>query len=142
MRTRVQSKLSPSREREERLRTARAAAQPLRVVSPTTASVSIQLRFVGGSDPLHATQSFVLYPAAKACFAYPCPYGDCDGIYDLVAEASRTLSGQKTRVTGVCECTGMRSRDGLQRQPCGLRMSYTISAKHESLESATPHLAR
>lgn len=129
MRPRAQGKLSPSREREERLRTARASAQPLRAVSPTTAFVSVQLRFVPALEPLHAAQSFVLYPAAKACFAYPCPYGDCDGIYDLAAEASRTLSGEKSRVTGVSECAGTRSRDGLQRQPCGLRMSYTISAK-------------
>jgi hypothetical protein len=113
------------------LRTGRAAAQPLRVVSPSAASISIQLRFAPGSEPLHAAQSFVLYPAAKAFFAYPCPYGDCDGIYDLAAEANRALSGEKSRVSGVSQCTGTRCGADLQRHTCGLRMTYAISARHE-----------
>jgi hypothetical protein len=103
----------------------------LRVISPTAVVVNVQLEFLPASEPPHAAQSLVLYPAAKAFFAYPCPYGDCDGIYDLATDATRTLSGAKGSVTGVSECVGMRARDGLQRQPCGLRMSYTISATHE-----------
>jgi hypothetical protein len=114
------------------LRSGRAAAQPLRDASPTTALVKVQLRFFPATAPPHATQSFVLYPAAKAYFAYPCPYGDCDGIYDLDSEANRVLTAEKGRVTGILECAGGRSSISLQRQPCGLRMSYTITAKQAS----------
>jgi hypothetical protein len=76
-------------------------------------------------------QSFVLYPAAKAFFAYPCPYGDCDGLYDLASEAARTLTTEKRHIAGTVECTGKRARDGRQGQSCGLRMSYTITATRE-----------
>jgi hypothetical protein len=34
---------------------------------------------------------------------------------------------------------GVRSREGLQRQPCRLRMSYTITAKHESGDVSSAH---
>jgi len=135
MRSRPTSKAPAFREREERLRIGRAAAQPLRSASPTAALVNVHLKFLPATAPLHAAQSLILYPAAKAYFAYPCPYGDCDGIYNLDSEASRALSGEKTRVTGTIECAGVRSREGLQRQPCGLRMSYTIAAKHEPGQS-------
>jgi hypothetical protein len=77
--------------------------------------------------PLTAPQAFQLYPTAQAFFSYPCPHGDCDGIYDLEAEARRILSRDETSVSGVIECIGVRSRNGLQRQPCGLHVSYTIT---------------
>jgi hypothetical protein len=136
MRSRTNSKPSAFRDREERLRTGRAAAQPLRSAFPNAALVNVQLRFLPETAPLHAAQSFALYPGAKAYFSYPCPYGDCDGIYDLESEANRALTGEKSRVTGTLECVGVRSREGLQRQPCGLRMSYTITAKHTSGDTA------
>jgi hypothetical protein len=101
----------------------------------------VQLRFLPATAPLHAAQSLILYPPAKAYFAYPCPYGDCDGIYDLDSEANRALTGEKNRVTGTIECAGVRSREGLQRQPCGLRMSYTIAAKHEPGQSSQANSA-
>lgn len=138
MRRRAKRNDAPSRERDEQLRSARAGAQPLRVAFPTASVVNVHLRFLPATAPLHAAQSFVLYPAAKAFFAYPCPYGDCDGIYDLAADAARALAGDTSRVTGVSECAGARSRDGLQRQLCGLRLSYTISATRESLVPAHP----
>jgi hypothetical protein len=136
MRTRSTSKPSAFRDREERLRIGRTAAQPLRSVFPNAAIVNVQLRFLPETAPLHAAQTFALYPGAKAYFAYPCPYGDCDGIYDLASEANRALSGDKSRVTGTLECAGVRSREGLQKQPCGLRVSYTITAKHASADAA------
>lgn len=141
MRSRPTSKPSAFREREERLRAGRAAAPALRSVAPGAALVNVHLRFLPATAPLHAAQSFVLYPAAKAFFSYPCPYGDCDGVYDLDSEARRVLTGEKGRVTGTLECAGVRSREGLQRQPCGLRVSYTITVNHDSQQnSATDSL--
>jgi hypothetical protein len=135
MRFPPRNKVSPAREREERLRKGRAVAHTLRDAFPSATVVNVHLKFLCTSAPLHAAQSFSLYPAARAYFAYPCPYGDCDGIYDLSAAADQTLGREKTRVAGVVECSGSRSRDGLQGQPCGLRVSYTITAKHESERS-------
>jgi hypothetical protein len=136
-----QQKPSLFRERKERLRKARDAAQTLRAAFPHATLVSVQLQFLPASAPPHAAQSFVMYPAAQAFFEYPCPYGDCDGIYELGAPAAQALARHDCAVSGTVECGGIRSRDGLQRQPCGLRMSYTITAQHAQpnrLPSAAP----
>ena len=109
------------------MRKRRAESVTLREASPRAALVNIHLDFLPLSAPPHVAQSFVLYPAARAFFEYPCPYGDCDGIYDFSAAAQRVLGHEKRRVTGTVECSGMRSRDGLQKQPCGLGVSYSIS---------------
>jgi hypothetical protein len=126
------NKIPTARERDERLRKGHSEAPVLRDASPGAMLVNVHLSFLPANEPPHAEQSFALYPAARAFFVYPCPYGDCDGVYDLSAEAARTLGREKSNVTGVVECGGTRSRDGLQGQPCGLRVSYTISAKHEN----------
>jgi hypothetical protein len=132
MRTQLRHKQSVLREREDRLRAGRAAAQTLRSVSPTAMSVNVQLRFLVAATPAHATQSFVLYPAAKAYFAYPCPYGDCSGIYNLDLEAARAMGREKSRVTGTVDCAGVRSHAGQPRGRCGLQMRYVITAKHDA----------
>ncbi len=137
MRPAPRQKVSSFREREERLRKGRDAAQTLRAAFPNAATVNVQLRFLPATAPLHAAQSFMLYPAARAYFSYPCPYGDCDGIYDLSAPAHQALGRKAAAVSGTLECAGVRSRDGLQRQPCGLRVSYTISAQQEAAHAAT-----
>jgi hypothetical protein len=118
-------KVSAAREREERLRQARLSAQPLRDVFPSASLVKVQLTFPAAAAFPHAAQSFALYPAARAVFLYRCPYGDCDGIYDLTAEANRALHAEKGCTQGVLECAGLRGR-----AVCGLRMSYTIAATH------------
>jgi hypothetical protein len=122
-------KLSGSAVREERLRMGRGVARTVRDASPGVALVNVSLQFLPATAPLHAAQSFVLYPGARAYFAYPCPYGDCDGVYDLGAEAGLILKRERARVTGTVECRGVRSRGVLQRQPCGLCVSYTITAQ-------------
>lgn len=117
------------RERKERLRKARDAAQTLRSAFPQAAQVTVHLQFPPIAAPPHAAQSFVIYPAARAFFEYPCPYGDCDGVYELGAAAIQALT-QEQSVSGSLECVGLRSRNGLQRQPCGLVMNYTIVAQY------------
>jgi hypothetical protein len=124
-------KTPPVPDRGDRLRTARAAAQKLRSACPAATEVNVQLRFLPTTAPVHAEQSFVLYPAAQAYFAYPCPYGDCDGIYDLNSAADHALVRGKTRVSDTIECAGTRSRNGQSGQPCGLQLTYTITAQYE-----------
>jgi hypothetical protein len=138
MRSRPRSKPTAVRDREDRLRAGRAAAQTVRSVSPTTLFVKMQLRF-STTTPPHASQSFVLYPGAKAYFAYPCPYGDCSGVYDLDAEATRAMSGEESRVTGTLECDGGRSHNGQLRERCGLQVRYAIEAQHAESHDVLLH---
>jgi hypothetical protein len=127
MRFSSRPKVPTARDRAEELRKRRASAGTLREVSPGTALVNVQLSFLPVATPPHAAQSFVLYPAARAFFEYPCPYGGCDGVYDFSAEAERAL-GKHRPVTGTVECSGMRSHEGAQKEKCGLRVSYSIFA--------------
>lgn len=129
MRLVPRQKPSVSRERRERLRKGYDAAQTLRSAFMDAAPVRVHLEFLPVTAPPHAAQSFVMYPAARAFFEYPCPYGDCDGIYELGAAAAQALAPDSPGVSGTVECCGLRSRDGLPRQPCGLRMTYTITAR-------------
>jgi hypothetical protein len=129
MRIQTHKKAAAAPSREDRLREGRASAPTLRTVLPNAASVHVELRFIPETAPLAAPQGFRLYPSARAFFVYPCPHGDCDGLYDLQAEAQRILSHEETSVSGIVECPGVRSRNGLQRQPCGLHMSYSITCQ-------------
>jgi len=115
-------------DRKDELRKQRAAAETLRVVHPNAESVSVQLHFHAESHPALAPQSFSLYPPAKAHFIYACPYGDCDGVYDLQSAALTALEAKEVNATGTLKCTGHRSRDGLSARPCDLHVSFSITA--------------
>ena len=128
---RYRKKAPESSSREERLRQMRAGAQTLRSTCPTAALVDIKLDFLADATQAHAAQSFVLYPGARAVFCYPCPDGDCDGIYDFSSEADQTLNRQRPRVAGISRCPGTRSRMGQPKATCGLSVRYTIVAKHD-----------
>jgi hypothetical protein len=127
---RYQRKPPESSSREERLRQIRAGAQTLRSTCPSAALVNVKLDFLADAPQVHAAQAFVLYPGARAVFCYPCPYGDCDGIYDLSSEADQTLNRQRPRVAGISRCPGSRSRTGQPKASCGLSVRYSIVAKH------------
>jgi hypothetical protein len=117
-------------DRSERLRKARVAAPRLREICASATHVTVHLQFLSEGVPLHAEQSFVLYPAARAFFGFPCPYGDCVGIYDLSAVAEPILKCVETQTTGTLECSGARSRHRTPRQCCGLQATYTVTAEH------------
>jgi hypothetical protein len=129
MRLSSRPKVPTARDRSEELRKRRASVGTLREMSPGTALVKVQLRFLPLAAPPHAAQSFMLYPGARAFFEYPCPYGGCDGVYDFSGEAQRALKKEQGAVTGTAECNGMRSHEGAQKEKCGLRVSYSISAE-------------
>jgi hypothetical protein len=90
----------------------------------------VTLQFRAEETPSHADQSFVLYPAARAYFGFPCPYGDCDGIYDLTAAVHSVLQGSMPQSVGALACHGSRSRNRLPGQPCGLQVNYKVTAEH------------
>jgi len=122
----TQKSVSVFQDRAERLRKGRATAALLREVCPRATHVAVLLKFEAA---LHADQSFVPYPGARAYFGFPCPYGDCDGIYDLSHVTQSILLGTALQASGTLECGGVRSRHRIPRQPCGLRVNYSVNAQ-------------
>jgi hypothetical protein len=118
--------------RREELRQARAAAPTLREACPAAAFVRVELAFHTESGPEHAPQAFSVYPPAKAHFVYACPFGDCDGVYDLNPIAFAALEAGKRTSRGTLACPGTRSRDGKPASPCELAATYSIVVEHEN----------
>jgi hypothetical protein len=123
--------------RLDELRKARAAAPTLSAACPEAALVRVELEFQ--ADPLlaHAPQILSIYPPAKAHFAYACPFGDCDGVYDLNEIALGALRSGKARTRGILTCSGHRSRNGSARHTCDLALSYSITVACHSGRSPT-----
>jgi hypothetical protein len=131
MRVPSRKKTSVYQQRVEQWRKDRAAAQTLRDAFPAAARVNVRLQFLQPPGQTSSSQSYELYPPARAHFAYRCPYGDCDGIFDLGVPVVAALSRGASHVEGVLECSGVRSRAGLQRQSCGLRVRYTLAVQYK-----------
>ena len=123
--------VSPAAKREERrdrLRHDRAAAPVLRVAFPALQHLHLELEFEGSAPSTPAQQSHVLHPPARAFFEFPCPYADCDGRFDLTAGVNAALADAAHRVEGALECSGERARHIGSKQPCQLRLFYTVTA--------------
>lgn len=116
-------------DRREELRKARASAPNLRTAWPDAAVVRVELEFQANAMLVHAPQAYSLYPAAKAHFAYACPFGDCSGVYDLNAVASEILQGGKRAARGTLTCNGHRSRSGKGEDVCALALKYSITVR-------------
>ena len=116
-------------DRREELRKARASAPNLRTAWPDAALVRVELEFQDNPLLAHAPQAYSLYPAAKAHFAYACPFGDCDGVYDLNGVASEILQAGKRSARGTLTCNGHRSRSGKVEDVCALALKYSITVR-------------
>jgi hypothetical protein len=117
-------------DRYEELRKARAAAPTVRTACPDAAFVRVELEFQANPLLAHAPQAFSLYPPAKAHFAYACPFGDCDGVYDLNAVAFGALQTGKYKARGTLTCNGHRPRAGKVGDQCELALKYSITVRH------------
>ena len=113
---------------EERLRRDRAAALALREVFPAVQQLRLELKFEGTTSSTPALQSHVLYPPARAFFEFRCPYADCDGQFDLTCGVNAALADPKHQAEGVLECCGLRASERGSKQPCQLRLLYTVTA--------------
>jgi hypothetical protein len=119
-------------DRRDELRKARAAAPALRMACPDAALVRVELEFQANPLLAHAPQVFSLYPAAKAHFAYACPFGDCDGVHDLNEVALDVLQAGKHKTCGTVACSGHRSSHRQGDNPCGLMLRYSIAVRHDA----------
>jgi hypothetical protein len=114
-------------ERRERLRRNRAAAPALRVAFPAIQHLRLELTFESNASSTPASETHVLHPPARAFFEFPCPYADCDGQFDLTAAVKAALAAPTQRAEGSLECPGRRARDLGGKQPCQLRLMYTVT---------------
>jgi hypothetical protein len=115
-------------DRADRLRRDRAAALELRAAFPALQQLRLELKFESTTANTPAAQSHILHPPARAFFTYPCPYADCDGQFDLTEAVSATLAEPSHQTEGMLECSGARARDHASKQPCLLRLVYTVIA--------------
>jgi len=137
MRLSRNKKVAAAWDRRDELRKGRAAAATLREAHPDAAFVTVDLKFHSDARPLHAPQSFSLYPPAKAHFVYACPFGDCDGVYDLQAAALSALCNDHSNAAGTLKCAGHRSREAAARA-CDLHVSYSITAHYNDTHDEKP----
>ena len=128
MRLMPSSKVASFQDRAERLRRGRAAAPVLREICPSATRLELRLEFLCEERSGHADQVFVMYPSARAFFGFPCPYGDCDGIYDLRPAVEATLGESTLQSTGAIECAGVRPRLRGPRQACRLQLNFSITS--------------
>jgi hypothetical protein len=112
------------------------------MVYPNARLVRVQIDFICESLPHHAQQAFLLHPPAKAHFAYPCPFGDCTGIYDLHETIGKMLAGAVTNDSGSRTCGGLRARQGVPGKPCEQVMNYAVSVQYAQPVQPAPTTRR
>lgn len=114
--------------RGERLRRSRAAAVALGATFPSVQQLRLEFRFEGAGTHTPAAQSHQLYPSARAFFEFPCPYGDCDGQFDLTEVVRRTVADHAHASCGTIVCSGSRPLGYSPKQPCRLYLVYSVTA--------------
>ena len=119
--------------RERSLRN-RQAAGTLAGACPNLERVRIHLRFIPVAGVAPAAQTHELYPSAPAWFEFACPYGDCDGSFDLNAVVKPLLAKAGTQASGSLHCSGTRTGNAMTRQPCKLRLDYRAAAEYRPIE--------
>lgn len=126
--------------RRNQMRKARADAPTIGESMPEATQVDVDLVFAGISPPAPAPRTYTAYPAAQAHFVYACPFGDCDGSYDLNDAVRELLRGGSTRTAGSLPCTGHRAQMG-SRPCCGLAVAYTVAIRYAAEAGTSPGTA-
>ncbi len=124
-----QARGAPTRQdRSAQLRRDQEAAPKLRAMFPAVEQLRIELSFEGGGSSTPVPQSRILHPPARAHFSFPCPYGDCDGRFELGAAVHAAVEDPSHRIEGVLDCAGLRASDFASKPPCRLRLHFTLTA--------------
>ena len=118
------------RGRMDQLRHDWASARVLRAAFPAVQQLRIELKFAEPELSAPTPQSHVLYPPARAFFAYPCPYADCNGQFDLAGAVTAAVSNPTHQAGGLLECGGSRGGDHSKRS-CVLRVVYEVTASFQ-----------
>jgi len=131
-------KATPAELRREQLRQARIDAPTLRQFLPAAAQVWVELMFDADTRPAQAPRLFTVYPPAQAHFVYACPFGDCDGTYDLNEAVLGMLRARICQTTGVLHCDGHRARRSGSGPRCGLHVAYAVDVRYGTEQSCAP----
>jgi hypothetical protein len=129
---RFQQRTSERLNVREQWRRDRASAQTLRSAFPSVARVQIHLTFEDPAGASPVEQSHDLHPPARAFFEFPCPYANCDGRFDVSTPARLAMEHVSLRAAGELECPGVRSKDAVTKQACGLKLTYTIAVEYQT----------
>ena len=121
-------------QKRERSLRSRQAAGTLAGTAPRVSRVRIQLRFLPVAGAVPAAQTHALYPSAPAWFEFACPYGDCDGSFDLNDILTAQFAKSGPQVSGSLQCAGTRNGSAQMRQPCNLRVDYWAAADYQAIE--------
>ena len=124
-------KVSPDELRRSRQRKARIDAPTLHALLPAATQVCVELTFEVDTHLVHAPITSTIYPSAQAHFLYVCPFGNCDGTYDLDAEIFGMLRAGLCRATGAQRCGGHRARRSGSGPRCGLGVTYTVTVHYQ-----------
>jgi hypothetical protein len=124
------SKSLPDQKREQ-ARRRRVSADALSEAFPSISQLRIELGFRDTSDTPPSGQVHDLFPPAPAHFEFACPYGDCDGVLDLREAVSSMIAAAKRRAEGGIGCSGTRAGPAGARRPCGLNVSYRVTARQK-----------
>jgi hypothetical protein len=112
----------------------RAAAGTLRGAFPGVQRIRVDLKFEDAAAAPPGAQSHAMHPPARAFFEFLCPHADCDGGFDLSGVATAVLARAATHADGRLDCQGSRPSVGMTKQPCGVRVQYTILAQYYPVE--------
>lgn len=118
--------------RRESMRRRRAAAGTLRSLYPSVRLIRLELSFETASGWTPADLTHALYPPAPAYFHFECPFGDCDGAFDIQAVVAALVDAGGHAASGSQSCTGSRAAPALQRQPCGLVAHHRVTVCYET----------
>jgi hypothetical protein len=119
-------------QRREQSRRRRVSADSVSKAFPHLAQLRIELGFNDPSDTPPSGQVHDLFPPAPAHFEFACPYGDCDGVLDLREAVSSMIVAARRQAEGALECAGTRAGPAGARRPCGLHVSYRITARPQA----------
>lgn len=143
MRLMVRRKPTSSELKHRSFRQARTNAPTLQQLLPAVESVCVDFAFAKGAPLVFGAHQFTVYPPAHAYFAYLCPFGDCDGIYDLNEIVITLLRTNGSQTDGILHCEGHRARRIGRGPPCQLGVTYKVTARYGSEQPApTPLTVR
>lgn len=121
---------SPLEQRRDSARRRRAAAGTFAQSFPNVERLRLALDFVESKGPNPVRQLHELFPPAAAVLEFSCPYGDCDGCFDITDTVTRMLSKGASVGSGVFVCQGSRPAPHLGRRSCTLQLRYRIAVTY------------
>jgi len=124
--------------RAERLKGEGSSAPTMRSTFPAVRVLRIGLTFGGSAPNSPAPQLLELHPAARAFFAFRCPYANCDGAFDLGGAVARTIESGLQSSQGTLECSGLRARTHSTREPCLLRLDFDVMPVYDPAPGEKP----